>query len=341
MVHEALQFTDGVPPPPNQGARLPKPIVIPQAADGIGQPFVRACSPALESRGVPLQAFVEFIDNLNVVATKSPPLQVLDLAGGIVGMVPLAIPQLVGNALSLTAKVSAVAVSKGRSTIFLKEANQTFFAPRGLKVELVTSRALKAKLGMNADAPLVSALEGAGDLNVQARRMRALENHVAPLTFNVPQPTQQTNALEQLSAGQVSRQIAQADKKALKNREKALEKTGRNKKTKADEELEKELEKIEKDRIKVESEYQKEMRKIQKDLAKTSRSSRQADLQRDAEKMVRKQDSELEKIDEDIAKALRKAERETSKDRREHGKKDKEAKMAEKVLWLMIEDLDA
>ena len=200
-------------------------------------PFARAHSPALQAKGVSIQEFVEFIDNLNVVSTGSPPLKVLGLAGGVVSMVPHHIPMLVGNIISLTAKVGAAAVSKGRAAIFLSEANKTFFAPRGLRVELVKSDALRAKLGMRTGADLVSALSESGDLNSQDRRMRALERYTAPLTFDVPPPTQQTNKLERLSAAQVKRQLKKGDKKMMEEREKAMEKAGSG--SRADRELEK------------------------------------------------------------------------------------------------------
>jgi hypothetical protein len=38
--------------------------------------------------GISMEEFVEFIDNLNIVSTGSPPLKVIDAVGGMLGMVP-------------------------------------------------------------------------------------------------------------------------------------------------------------------------------------------------------------------------------------------------------------
>ena len=61
------------------------PVVIPQIAPGIKPPFARAYSPFLASHSVYKNEFLQFIDHLNVCKTASPPLQLLNLAGTIVG----------------------------------------------------------------------------------------------------------------------------------------------------------------------------------------------------------------------------------------------------------------
>lgn len=273
LLREALQFTNISPSPPRtHHTRLASPTVIPQAVPGLGKPFVRAYSAALSSRGISMLAFLQFIDNFNVVSAASPPLQVLGLAGQVLGVVPSAISQIVGGALSLTAQLGTVAVSQGRATLFLNEADETFFQPRGLQAAIATSKALKAKVRIDPNAPLVSALEEAGGMDVQARRMRALEGRIAPLTFDVPPPTQQTNAPERLSARQASSQLARADEKALEGREKLVSKgEGGKIETKAQRDLERELEKIERDRRKLQSDYEKDIAKVEKDRAKTTK----------------------------------------------------------------------
>jgi len=76
------------------------------------------------------------MDDLNRVAVASASLQVLDLAGTVVGFVPLQATQMVDAALNASAKLGTVAVSKGRTELFLRDPNRTNFAPRGLKVEI-------------------------------------------------------------------------------------------------------------------------------------------------------------------------------------------------------------
>ena len=60
-------------------------MVIPQTAPGIQSPFSRAWAPILATHGVKPQEFLQFIDHLNVCKAASPPLQLLNLAGTIVG----------------------------------------------------------------------------------------------------------------------------------------------------------------------------------------------------------------------------------------------------------------
>lgn len=61
------------------------PVVIPQTAPGIKNPFSRAWSPILSDHGVRREDFLQFMDHLNVCKAASPPLQLLSLAGTIVG----------------------------------------------------------------------------------------------------------------------------------------------------------------------------------------------------------------------------------------------------------------
>lgn len=339
LLEQALLFTRHSATDDAVHTRLARPVVVPQVSSGIGKPFARAYSSALQSKGIGMQEFIEFIDNLNLVSTGSPPLQVLDLAGGVVGMVPHHIPQLVGNALSLTAKIGTAAVSKGRSNIFVNEANKHFFAPRSLKMEVVGSQVLKERLGLRADADLVAALDGSTHLSVQDRRILALEPYTSPLTFDVPPPTAQTNALERLSAAQVARQLSRSDKKALEDREKALRKSGGSgKESKADQDLEKELAKLEKECGKVEQEYEKQMAKVEKDRTKNTGSRAEAQCRRDADRAERKRQRDVEKLKEEREKILRKAEGDSTKDRRGARKDDKEIKSAEKLLWIFVEE---
>ena len=324
FLDQALEFTHHRPPPLSAQRKLPRPIAVPQVAARMGMPFARAYSLALQDRGVSMEEFVEFIDNLNVVSTASPPLQVLDLAGGIVGMVPHHIPMIVGNAISLSAKLGTGVMSKGRSAMFLKKANTDFFAPRGLKVQLATSKALKATLGMDPDAELVSTLEDSSGMDVQQRRMRALERYVSPLTFDVPPPNEQTNSLERMSAWQVQRQLQTSENKALKDRGKAIQKIGSNDEgSKAQKEFNKEMAKIEKERSKIDKECEKDSRKGRKD----------------AEKAVRKREKEMQKLDREVEKAYEEFENENRKEKKDVTKEDKEIEQANKVLWILIEDL--
>ena len=61
------------------------PVVIPQTAPGLQQGFSRAWAPILETCGVRQHEFVQFLDHLNVCKAASPPLQVMNLAGTVLG----------------------------------------------------------------------------------------------------------------------------------------------------------------------------------------------------------------------------------------------------------------
>jgi hypothetical protein len=70
---------DGLPP------KLERPVTVPQVRNGIGVPFTRAFSEAFIPSDITEEEWLAFTDNLNVVATANPPLQVLDLAGMVIG----------------------------------------------------------------------------------------------------------------------------------------------------------------------------------------------------------------------------------------------------------------
>jgi hypothetical protein len=86
VLTEALKFAQRRPVFPGGFIpRLEKPVVVPQVRNGVGMPFVRAFSEALEPFDINQVEWLAFVDSLNVVATANPPLQVLDLVGNIVG----------------------------------------------------------------------------------------------------------------------------------------------------------------------------------------------------------------------------------------------------------------
>jgi hypothetical protein len=321
FMNQALDFTNHPPASNSAQHRLRRPVAVPQVAAGLGMPFARAYSPVLQDRDISVNEFLEFIDNLNVVSTGSPPLQILDIAGSVVGMVPHHIPQLVGGAINVTAKLGTAGISKGRSTMFMKKANSDFFTPRGLKVEFITGRALKVKLGLPLDAHLVTPLSESNGLNAQERRIRALQDYISPLAFDVPQPSEQTNTLEKMSAWKVQKQAEQSEKKALKDREKALKKENTaGGDSKAERDFEKKLAKIDKEKEKAQREYEKELRKGGE------------------RKALREFEREMQKLDREAEKAGKELEKESSKSRKDASKDDKEVKQADKVLWILVQD---
>jgi hypothetical protein len=209
----------------SQHTHLDLPIVIPQTSPGASNPFTRAYSPSLLTTNISLPTFLTFLDTLNICLTQTPPLQILDLAGGIVGSIPHHIPALIGGSLQATAKIANAVTSKTRVARLLKSANEEIFGPQGLEVEVLTTEKLKQKLGIEGSKPLLSDLdEKDTEMSVRDRRLQALEPHIAPLDFDVPVPARQTNAIDRLAAGQLKRQMAKAEEKALEARRKENEK---------------------------------------------------------------------------------------------------------------------
>ncbi len=339
ILSQATEFTRRVPPPAYIPLPLLKPVTVPQTMSGTGQPFARCWSPALIPYAIPPSDFVEFIDNLNVVATANPPLQILDLAGGMLGMVPHHIFQLAGTGLQAAAKLGTVVVSKKRTDMYMDTVNKDFFTPRGLKATIMSREAMAVTLRLPGNAERLAPITNENiNHSVLERRLEGMKPYMSELRLDVPPPAQQTTLLAKMSAGQVKRQSARAEKKALKQRHKQMER------------LEKEDGKVSKDERKDQKKYDKEMkrldkdtRKVEKDVKKQLRKGR-----RSSEEAERELREELSKIEEKKQKANRDlaysagdgaSSSSSSSSISKAEKKDKESKQAMKALWIVIENL--
>ena len=128
--------------------RLSKPIAIPQLAPGgAGTPFAR-CFPTVlrATHAIEPAAFLEFLDNLNIVAAGTAPLRVLGAAGGLLGMVPWHYATLLSLGVQAAAKAGNRVYASVRGDKFLAAANADFFAPRGLRADVVTTEAMWERL---------------------------------------------------------------------------------------------------------------------------------------------------------------------------------------------------
>ncbi|KAJ5247127.1 hypothetical protein N7468_002110 [Penicillium chermesinum] len=194
------------PYPSNQYPPIPdhkKPIVIPAIGPENVSPFLRAYAPILEKYKLPKDSFYRFLDELNEVKSTSPPLQVLDVTGGILQAVPILFPlRWIGSAVSGLASLGGYGVSKGRADLAIKKANKEVFGPRGLKVEIAKLDAIAHiahipildQYGkMNRQAPLVRQLDElsqpasneAQELYLQKRRIQVLQPWIAELDIDV------------------------------------------------------------------------------------------------------------------------------------------------------------
>lgn len=224
ILQRALGFTRCRPPTYAAPSRLEKPVVIPQVASGPGLPWVRAYATVLAQHGVSVDEFVEFIDSLNVVASSSPPLQVLGMAGGIVGFIPFAHAQLVGMGIQAVAKIGSKALMSTRGSSFVKKANTDFFNPRRLNMSLVRGDALRAKLGLGFDTPLSA--HDTRNLSSAERKLAAFKGYVEPLTFSVPPPSEPATTLKKLTAKQQKMNVWKIERKAKKTQADYAQKSG-------------------------------------------------------------------------------------------------------------------
>ncbi|KAF2791177.1 hypothetical protein K505DRAFT_206973, partial [Melanomma pulvis-pyrius CBS 109.77] len=191
---------------------LKKPVVIPRIDTSgkitIPLPFMRAYSPDLRPHDVNERDFLAFIDNLAVAQTAPVPLQLLDVAGHAVGFVPHHWAMFAGASMNMAAGVGTAAVSAFRTRHFMDKVNREYFAPRGLNASLCKNDQLAEKLGYDPSLPQVAPLNiRSGPTTIRDRRLQALEPYIAPLSFDVPLPTNQRNALDQMAAKQSERNI--------------------------------------------------------------------------------------------------------------------------------------
>ncbi|EXJ62261.1 hypothetical protein A1O7_02694 [Cladophialophora yegresii CBS 114405] len=328
-------------------ARLDKPIAIPATVAQYGAPFLRCYPPCLASSGISAETFLSFLDTLNRVAVKSPPLQVLGLAGNIVGFVPSAAAQIAGGVINLTAGVAAGVIQHGRTELELRRANVDLFGPRGLRVEIAKTEALMKLLGvpgvlgpdgkLDKKAKLLARLELGGsdhdeplDISAQQRRLDALkpwiaELDVAPL-LGIEAPN---NPLSRLSVKVSERNRAKGEKKLLEKRGKAHQ-GYRREARKAEQEFEREVGKIEK-------ETGKELREIDAKLESAGRKQKT----RDVAKLEREKDKVLAEYERDRTKVEKRYQKEMKEIADDRLSDDEEERSLRKLYWLVVQEQDA
>ncbi|CRG82828.1 hypothetical protein PISL3812_00174 [Talaromyces islandicus] len=134
-----------LPPAPAVASTTKKPIAIPAINPySSHSPFVRAFPPILrQSHNLPRESFLPFLDNLNKLIAESPPLEVLDVTGGILRSVPILFPlHWIGATISGLAQKGSSGVAKSRTDSLIKQANKDIFGPRGLRIEIARLDAL-------------------------------------------------------------------------------------------------------------------------------------------------------------------------------------------------------
>ncbi|GLA34462.1 hypothetical protein AnigIFM63309_007011 [Aspergillus niger] len=177
---------------------LPKPIVIPQTSTTIHgpsyRPFHLAHSPTLSAL-LPTPTFLTFLNHLNHVWLANPYLQALSATSNILGFIPSLEAQLAALGMQVAAELGTITVSKLRTKMFLREANERVFGPVGLKVRVLGTEGLLRVLGVEGDRLGLGEVfeygceQGSskggdgGRFDPVMRRMDALREYVAPLVF--------------------------------------------------------------------------------------------------------------------------------------------------------------
>ncbi|KAI5117563.1 hypothetical protein M0805_004476 [Coniferiporia weirii] len=212
--------------PPSGGIQpLAMPLCLPQATSGPTSLFVRAYSRELQASGIEIDDWMRFVDGLNLAMTASPPLRVVDVAGMAIGFVPYHWAMIASIAIQTAAQTGIRVIAKTLSDRLLRRANADYFAPRGLRVRLCKTAAMRQIVGLdtmstaepklsgklakfgkgvgrtaetvalhlpiireayNRVAPSVPAVDPSSSGEVAMRRMLVLQGYTLPLSFDVP-----------------------------------------------------------------------------------------------------------------------------------------------------------
>lgn len=305
--------------------RLHKPIAIPATSHKLGSPFLRAYPPILATYGISQDIFLDFLDKLNRVSVASPPVQVLGLAGTLVSFVPIHTAQIVGGAVNAAANLSTYAMSKGQTEILLRNANETLFAPHGLKLEVARLDAVAKLTGMpilNASGRVEKNLSILGPIaeienhepepiTVHQRRFAVMEPWIQHMEVSpLPEVNAPDNIWSKLHAKASERQRGKEEEKLLKDRRKAVK------------------------------EYDKDSKEAQHELEKKTR-----ELLKEEQKILRKEkgnklESELRKVEKERGKVQREYEKEMRSIEKDKRKDDKEEEGIRKILWVVIRTLN-
>ncbi|KAI0150815.1 hypothetical protein GGR57DRAFT_514074 [Xylariaceae sp. FL1272] len=289
-----------------QSGGLQRPIAIPATAPSIGSPFLRAYPPNLEKAGISRERFIDFLDGLNRVAVQSPPLQVLALAGDIVGFVPLGTAQIVGAAVNVAAKVGAGVAAKVTSDQYLKKANQELFGPCGIPILDGTGK-------IRSDTQLLDPIEHEQSTATSAgqRWLRGLEPWIAYLEVDrLPE-------INNIDTSLLGKWRAKASERERQRSETRIAKRDS------------------KDHDKQQKHDEKSQKRREKDLTKLDRREQQARSGKSGDKL----DKRLRKIEEGRREAEEEYRERQSETVAKGPKRDE--KMSRKILWLVIRNMDA
>ncbi|KAH8674679.1 hypothetical protein BGZ60DRAFT_557023 [Tricladium varicosporioides] len=263
LLSQTLLFTKSLPPLP-QTCPLPlqKPILIPQISPNGS--WLRSYCSSLQSFNLPPSSFLAFLDNLNIVAAASPPLQVLNMAGEILGMVPHHWAQLAGAGLQAGSKVGTKVVSKTRIGRFMGSVQERVFQGRGLVIRIGKWEDVERALGRGL---VIDEIEvGVGSVMEKALRIvEVMGGEPLQKEGLLPRSSgEEMGVMDKWSRWQVQKEKERNEKRAVKKAEKDMKEEKRN--AKREESRERKVEK--KERKRERSRERKEKRREMKDRKK-------------------------------------------------------------------------
>ncbi|TGO34981.1 hypothetical protein BHYA_0174g00040 [Botrytis hyacinthi] len=341
ILSQTQESTHRSPPPDYSHPKLPRPIAVPQIVPGIGKPFARMYAPALSDYNLTSQDFVEFIDNLNVVASENPPVQITDLVGDALDTISYHWAQLTESGVQIPTHLGSAAVTKSRTDTYMQNANVKLFAPRGLKASIATMEAMAAVSQLPPDTlRSITVTDENTTATVLERRMSAVRPYVMETTLDVPPPAAQTSEMAQMSAAQVERQIFRNDNRARREGDKFTANSD-----KRENKAQRKIEKVEREMRRLDFGIERSQRELG-DLRSREPDKKADRTERKLEKERRKLEDAKGKLDftrgeknEGVSDGGREGRGEVEDSRLKDRKAYKEVKRSRKILWILVENL--
>ncbi|KAJ5740843.1 hypothetical protein N7493_000715 [Penicillium malachiteum] len=303
-------------------------------------PFVRARVPELEETWpITETEFLNFLDNLNESFIANPALQAADGIGNLLGFAPSATLQIVGGSMNLAAGLGTVAASKIRTKKYMKKVNAEIFEPKGLHARLCKTDKMLAMAGLPNDknlfmptppTPLRPGTQsvpqppsGEDTKMVIRKRMAVLGDNVMPIMLdNVAPPAEQKNWMKKMG----QKAAADAEKEQLNKMHGLSDRKDVDEKAEVVQKIQRKINDLNY-RMQSMSTSTRDYRNKQQDLSRDI-----GDLQRDLSDAERELQKELDK-------AMTEDRKLQAKMKKDGGKK--QAKEANKILWLVIADKKA
>jgi hypothetical protein len=300
-----------------------KPVVIPAMSSTLGSPFIRAYASCLHP-SIPHLEFMRFLDHLNRAIVVSPPLTVLGMVSGAVGLVPEPTVQLVGTAVDIAVEVASEGQSRLRTELLLRQANRDLFEPMGFKaavsrLDFVAKVAnipiLDDKGKLVKEFKLLKPLEGSDRFETESeahrRRVQALEEWTAPLIIE-----DETCAPKQENMHWMSRLNVKASEWQRKEESKSLEKRKR-----------KALERLEEKNNEARERFGNKCQELEKEMEKIDgkKDWDEARREKERDRLAKKRERYTTEFEEALVKAKKEIEA-----------SDKGEKDMKKMLFLVV-----